>query len=155
MSNKNIVAEAKALVAQGFTTEQVAAMLSVTPIKKDIVNTTTSVRQNASTLDITRAIAQAAHRFKNEELKEVIIEPPYGKMTGGVIKVSINGVGLALPANGKGYKVPMSFYLEFKERMRNLNIMDSKAGPQIESDNTSRLFKMSGLAPDRVDIKHD
>ena len=62
--------------------------------------------------------ASVAAQYSAEELVEISISPLYAPEFSRVMPVVLNGVRLNIPVNGEVYKVPMSFAMEIKQRVR-------------------------------------
>lgn len=58
-----------------------------------------------------------ARYFKKQETVPVSISPLYQPYFGKVMTVTINGTSVAVPVNGKTYKVPATFAEEIKVRI--------------------------------------
>lgn len=59
--------------------------------------------------------------YKNEEKMAVNISPMYAKYFGNTMTVSINGITIAIPCNGKTYKVPRTHAIEALSRVRKVD----------------------------------
>lgn len=59
--------------------------------------------------------------YKNEETMPVNISPMYAKYFGNTMTVAINGITIAIPCNGKTYKVPKTHAIEALSRVRKVD----------------------------------
>lgn len=90
--------------------------------------------------DVNVAVAEAnrrklGSRFKKEKKVSVTIPPLYKPYFGKVMTVSINGVSVAVPVDGKPYSVPKSFAEEIKIRMFRQNELIDKAAKLSDVQN--------------------
>ena len=60
-----------------------------------------------------------ARQFRDQEYEAVQISPLYKPYFGNVMTVTINGTSVAVPVDGKTYKVPASFAEEIAIRISN------------------------------------
>lgn len=58
-----------------------------------------------------------ARQFKEQELESVQISPLYRPYFGNVMTVTVNGTSVAVPCDGKTYKVPATFAEEIACRI--------------------------------------
>lgn len=144
-----IIEKMSALLKAGLTEEQALKAMSMQSPQEN-VNTTRSLSNQMP--DLSKQLAGLKKMFNNEPRESVSIAVPYGKLTGGFIKISINGQGLALPCDGKTYEVPKSFKEAIIERLKNLDMIDSQKGPELGLDNISDAMKVHGLAEGDVTI---
>lgn len=59
--------------------------------------------------------------YKNEDKLAVNISPMYAKYFGNTMTVSINGITIAIPCNGKTYRVPKTHAIEALSRIRKVD----------------------------------
>ena len=146
MSKEQTIAElAKSLKEAGLSAEQITQILvsKASAGATRVVNTKETL--SAPNINIGQILANARNKFKGEKLVKVSIARPYGKLTGGYIKLGINGVAIELPADGNEYSVPASFAIELKRRLHNLDVIDSDAGPTIGNQQVSSWASEGGL----------
>ncbi len=74
-----------------------------------------------------------AERYKKEEMVDVNISPLYRNEFSNNMPVSLNGVRVNVPVDGKTYKLPKSFAMEVRRR---IYVADQK---------TKRLDKMADV----------
>lgn len=59
--------------------------------------------------------------YKNEKKRAVNISPMYAKYFGKVMTIAINGITIAIPCNGKTYKVPETHAIEALARIHKVD----------------------------------
>lgn len=67
-----------------------------------------------------------AQCFKKQEPISVSIPPLYKPYFGKIMTVTIQGVSIAIPVDGRSYKIPESFAEEVKIRISNQNELFEK-----------------------------
>lgn len=65
--------------------------------------------------------------YAAEEKVSVMIAPMYAAHFGRIMHVSINGVSISVPCDGKPYNVPKTFAAEVQGRLRAINEQQAKA----------------------------
>lgn len=68
--------------------------------------------------NLQEAQLQLADAYKKEDKVEVTISPMYKPYFGNNMPVIINGVSVYVPVNGRAYKIPKSFAMEVRGRIR-------------------------------------
>ena len=81
-----------------------------------------------------------ARLFKKQKTVPVQISPLYQPYFGKVMTVTINGTSVAVPCDGKTYKIPASFAEEVKIRMYN---QDQLLMKKRRMSNVSKNFESS------------
>lgn len=61
--------------------------------------------------------------YKDEEKISVSISPLYKPYFGASMTVSVNGISIIIPCDGKTYKVPKTHATEAKARLAKINLM--------------------------------
>lgn len=86
----------------------------------------TPITQASITKESDRAVRSAeaerkalAQDFKKQKLVSVQISPLYQPYFGRVMTVTLNGTSVAVPVDGRTYKIPASFAEEVKIRIYN------------------------------------
>ena len=79
------------------------------------------------TLELDRRQKNLVNVYKNEPQVAVSIAPSYAKYLGRIVRISINGVGVAVPCDGSSHKVPESFAAEIHARMQKINEQELRA----------------------------
>lgn len=64
--------------------------------------------------------------YENEPKKSVMIAPMYSAHFGKNMHVSLNGISIAVPCDGKPYSIPESFAAVVQERLRAVNDQQAK-----------------------------
>lgn len=64
-----------------------------------------------------------AEKYRNQEKVSVQISPMYRPYFGNNMAVSINGIAIYVPCDGKVYKVPRIFAVEIMARIRKIDEM--------------------------------
>ncbi len=73
------------------------------------------------TLELDRRQKNLVNVYKSEPQVAVSIAPSYAKYLGRSVRISINGVSVAVPCDGSSHKVPESFAAEIHARMQKIN----------------------------------
>lgn len=79
------------------------------------------------TLELDRRQKNLVNVYKSEPQVAVSIAPSYAKYLGRIVRISINGVGVAVPCDGSSHKVPESFAAEIHARMQKINEQELRA----------------------------
>lgn len=95
-----------------------------------------------------RAQTQMANKYKKEKKVEIAISPMYANEFGNVMPISLNGVRIHIPCDGKVYPVPYSFSLEIRRRIHAVDVktmrrkrMSNIQGNSEKSPGEIRLFR--------------
>lgn len=82
---------------------------------------------------------QLAKEFSEQEKVPVSISPLYKPHFGSSMTVSINGIAIVIPCNGKTYRVPEAFALEAMARISKIDkIVEKKNRMKDVSSNFER-----------------
>ena len=87
--------------------------------------------------------ALLANHYKKEKTRVITIAPSYKRYVGRVMTRSINGVLVAVPADGKPYEVPESFAAEWDRTREYLDMIDARA---TSSDEGANIAEDRGVA---------
>lgn len=79
------------------------------------------------TLELDRKQKNLVNVYKNEPQIVVSIAPSYAKYLGRIVRISINGVSVAVPCDGSSHKVPESHAAEIHARMQKINEQELRA----------------------------
>lgn len=79
------------------------------------------------TLELDRKQKNLVNVYKNEPQIAVSIAPSYAKYLGRIVRISINGVSVAIPCDGSSHKVSESFAAEIHSRMQKINEQELRA----------------------------
>ena len=75
---------------------------------------------------------ELARKYAAEEKVSTYLSQMYAPYFGKVMKVSINGVYILFPVDGKSYKVPKSFANEIAARRKAIDAIQSKTNRMSE-----------------------
>lgn len=64
--------------------------------------------------------------YAGENKVDVIIAPMYRSYFGRNMHVSVNGISIAVPCDGRPYKIPKTFAAVVQSRLQAINRMDAK-----------------------------
>lgn len=64
--------------------------------------------------------------YATEQKISVMVAPMYAAHFGKIMHVSINGISIAVPCNGKPYSIPKTFASEVHRRLRAINEQQQK-----------------------------
>lgn len=129
--------------------EVVKQLLSQAVGNKPSINTTESIK--APTVNMNKMLYRLKEIYKESKRLPIRIPAIYAPFCGGYVKVAINGVGVAIPCDGKTYEVPEPLAEAIEQRLSNYDKMTSKEGYTINSENTSALFDKAGLASGKIE----
>ena len=62
-------------------------------------------------------IAALAQQYSNEPRKPVSLSPQYQPYFGKVARISLNGISIFIPCNGRTYDIPESFAAEIRGKI--------------------------------------
>lgn len=99
-----------------------------------------SSKNENSTRDLDLAQRKLIHVYKKENLVPVRVAPSYAKHLGRVMRVSINGVSVAIRCDGNTVKLPESFAAEVLRRMSEIDKIELR---QNKMANVTRNFESS------------
>lgn len=85
--------------------------------KKVVSKAAVEAESNKAVAEGEKERKQLAASFKQQETVPVSVSPLYRPYFGRVMTVTINGASIAIPVDGKTYKVPASFAEEIKIRI--------------------------------------
>lgn len=80
----------------------------------------------AKTLELDKAQKNLVNVYKNEPKVSVRVAPSYAKYFGRVMRVSINGIMIAVRCDGKDTLLPESFAAEVLRRMSEMDKYDNR-----------------------------
>lgn len=80
----------------------------------------------AKTLELDRQQKNLVNTYKNEKQVSVRVAPAYAKYFGRVMRVSINGIMIAVRCDGKDVLLPESFAAEVLRRMSEMDKYDNR-----------------------------
>ena len=103
-----------------------------------------SVEANSRKLDI--AQKNLVNVYKNEKKVPVRVAPAYAKYFGRVMRVSINGISIAVRCDGKSVELPESFAAEVMRRMSEMDKYD------LRRQNMANVAKNVESSPGQINF---
>lgn len=77
-----------------------------------------ATRKSSNKVELNQLAKETADKLNKDELEVVTVSPQYAAEFGDVMPVSINGVSVYVPCDGREYKVPKTYAELIKERIR-------------------------------------
>ena len=99
----------------------------------DAVNRSTDFRNQRATID-GQSMAEAQQLlmgFKTENKKPISIPKTMANQVGSYLAISVNGVQVRIPCDGKTYYINETHWEHARERLAKLDILASNTEPQI------------------------
>ena len=90
----------------------------------DFEATSHKVNSDVTVRDIRRKRLTSVYR--DEPKVSVMVAPMYAAHFGRIMHVSLNGISVAVPCDGKPYTIPESFAAEVQSRLRAINEQQAK-----------------------------
>lgn len=118
----------KALTA--YLPKQPAEQVSVNP---ENINRTTDFQNQRATVD-GRSLMEAQQtlmEFRNEEKRPISISKTIANFVGANLVVTVNGVRVSIPCDGRTYYINKSHWEHARERLAKLDLLNSNTEPQI------------------------
>lgn len=114
------------------------AYLPKQPVQQNIpnpenVNRTTDFQNQRATVD-GRSLMEAQQtlmEFRNEEKRPISISKSIANFVGANLVITINGVRVSIPCDGKTYYINKSHWEHARERLAKLDLLNSNTEPQI------------------------
>lgn len=99
----------------------------------DNLNRTTDFRNQRATMDGQAMLEsqQILAGFKNEEKLPISIPKTINQSVGSSLAITVNGVRVSIPCDGKTYYINRTHWEHARERLAKLDIQNSKNEPQI------------------------
>lgn len=97
------------------------------------VNRTTDFQNQKATVD-GRSLMEAQQtlmEFRSEEKRPISISKSIANFVGANLVVTINGVRVSIPCDGKTYYINKSHWEHARERLAKLDLLNSNTEPQI------------------------
>lgn len=101
--------------------------------ESDSINRTTDFKNQRATIDgqgMADAQAQMSS-FKNERKKPISIPKAMANTVGPALPITVNGVRVSIPCDGKTYYINESHWEHARERLAKLDILGANTEPQI------------------------
>ena len=99
----------------------------------DNINRTTDFRNQRATID-GQSMAEAQQLlagFKNEPRKPISIPKAMANTVGAYLPITVNGVQVRIPCDGKTYHINETHWEHARERLAKLDILAANTEPQI------------------------
>ena len=74
---------------------------------------------------------QTLQMFRNERKKPISISKTMANMVGPSLSVTVNGVRVSIPCDGKTYMINESHWEHARERLAKLDLLSADTEPQI------------------------
>ena len=103
------------------------------PTEADNLNRVTDFRNSQATVD-GRSLMEAQQTlqmFRNERKKPISISKTMANMVGPSLSVTVNGVRVSIPCDGKTYMINESHREHARERLAKLDLLSADTEPQI------------------------
>lgn len=101
--------------------------------ESDNINRTTDFKNQRATID-GQSMAEAQQLlagFKNEPKKPISIPKAMANSVGAYLPISVNGVQIRIPCDGKTYYINETHWEHARERLAKLDILAANTEPQI------------------------
>jgi hypothetical protein len=113
-------------------TQAVKPTIQAVP-ESDNINRTTDFRNQRATID-GQSMAEAQQLlagFKNEPRKPISIPKAMANSVGSYLPITVNGVQVRIPCDGKTYYINETHWEHARERLAKLDILAANTEPQI------------------------
>ena len=112
---------------------QLAAILTQAVPESDNLNRTTDFRNQRATIDGQSMVEaqQLLAGFKNEHKKPISIPKAMANSVGSYLPITVNGVQVRIPCDGKTYYINETHWEHARERLAKLDILAANTEPQI------------------------
>ena len=101
--------------------------------ESDNLNRSTDFRNQRATID-GQGLAEAQislSEFKSEERKPISIPKAMANQVGSALAITVNGVRVSIPCDGKTYYINETHWEHARERLAKLDILAANTEPQI------------------------
>lgn len=102
-------------------------------VNPENINRTTDFQNQRATVD-GRSLMEAQQtlmEFRNEEKYPISISKAIANFVGANLVVTVNGVRVSIPCDGKTYYINKSHWEHARERLAKLDLLNSNTEPQI------------------------
>lgn len=102
-------------------------------VNPENINRTTDFQNQRATVD-GRSLMEAQQTltmFRNEEKRPISISKTVANFVGANLVVTVNGVRVSIPCDGKTYYINKSHWEHARERLAKLDLLNSNTEPQI------------------------
>lgn len=128
-SGDSQIGELAKILAQ-YLPKQPAEQVNVNP---ENINRTTDFQNQRATVD-GRSLMEAQQtlmEFRNEEKRPISISKSIAAFVGANLVITVNGVRVSIPCDGKTYYINKSHWEHARERLAKLDLLNSNTEPQI------------------------
>ena len=102
-------------------------------VNPENINRTTDFQNQRATVD-GRSLMEAQQTltmFRNEEKRPISISKTVANFVGANLVITVNGVRVSIPCDGKTYYINKSHWEHARERLAKLDLLNSNTEPQI------------------------
>ena len=101
--------------------------------ESDNLNRTTDFKNQRATVDGQNMVEaqQALSQFRSEERKPISIPKSMANQVGAILSISVNGVQVRIPCDGKTYYVNETHWEHARERLAKLDKHSANVEPQV------------------------
>jgi hypothetical protein len=130
-ANQNTGSDFIQAVAQAIS-QAVKPTVSAVP-ESDNLNRTTDFKNQRATVDGQNMVEaqQALAQFRSEERKPISIPKTMANQVGAVLSISVNGVQVRIPCDGKTYYINKTHWEHARERLAKLDLHSANVEPQV------------------------
>lgn len=128
-SGESQIGELAKVLAQ-YLPKQPAEQVNANP---ENINRTTDFQNQRAAVD-GRSLMEAQQtlmEFRNEEKKPISISKSTAAFVGANLVITVNGVRVSIPCDGKTYFINKSHWEHARERLAKLDLLNSNTEPQI------------------------
>ena len=101
--------------------------------ESDNLNRTSDFKNQRATVDGQNMVEaqQTLAQFRSEERKPISIPKSMANQVGAVLSISVNGVQVRIPCDGKTYYINKTHWEHARERLAKLDIHSANVEPQV------------------------
>lgn len=101
--------------------------------ESDTLNRSTDFKNQRATVDGQNMVEaqQALAQFRSEERKPISIPKTMANQVGAILSISVNGVQVRIPCDGKTYYVNATHWEHARERLAKLDLHSANLEPQV------------------------
>ena len=101
--------------------------------ESDNLNRSTDFKNQRATVDGQNMVEaqQALAQFRSEERKPISIPKTMANQVGAILSISVNGVQVRIPCDGKTYYVNATHWEHARERLAKLDLHSANVEPQV------------------------
>ena len=101
--------------------------------ESDNLNRSTDFKNQRATVDGQNMVEaqQALSQFRSEERKPISISKTMANQVGAILSITVNGVQVRIPCDGKTYYVKKTHWEHARERLAKLDLHSANVEPQV------------------------